>query len=140
MMIAEPQPRAYSVPAAGTSRHRPNVGQGKKDIMAFLLYERLMNDGQPLLRAIGETWQPAGYGLIFQAWQSKGSPLVNGVPPCLGIPRKGDTHRVFTRPYATGVVFPAFPEKRIAHLPTLHLARLLTSACDFQRTVPTGPS
>ena len=46
--------------------------------MAFLIYERLNNNGADLLRATGKRFSLAGYNLIYYAWQKRGKPTNQG--------------------------------------------------------------
>ena len=46
--------------------------------MAFLLYERLTQDGKAILRPTGENFRLAGYNLVFKAWERFGKPLNRG--------------------------------------------------------------
>ncbi len=46
--------------------------------MAFLLFERAIKDGKPIIRPTGETFSLAGDNLIYQAWEQKGKPINTG--------------------------------------------------------------
>lgn len=46
--------------------------------MAFLLYERLMQNGAPTLRPTGEHFRLAGSNLIYQAWEKRSKPTNHG--------------------------------------------------------------
>src|SRR5205085_6938302 len=46
--------------------------------MAFLLYERVIQNGTSILRPTGQNFRLAGYNLIFQAWQKRGKPINKG--------------------------------------------------------------
>jgi hypothetical protein len=46
--------------------------------MAFLLFERTVVDGRPVIRPTGSTFSLGGYNLIYQAWQAHGSPVDMG--------------------------------------------------------------
>lgn len=46
--------------------------------MAFLLYERVSENGAFTLRPTGENFRLAGYNLIFKAWEKRGRPMNEG--------------------------------------------------------------
>lgn len=46
--------------------------------MAFLLFERMYNGGDSVIRPTGARYSLGGYNLIYQAWQQKGSPTDAG--------------------------------------------------------------
>jgi len=46
--------------------------------MAFLLYEKLLQNGAPALRPTGEHFRLAGYNLVYQAWEKRGRPTNQG--------------------------------------------------------------
>jgi len=46
--------------------------------MAFLIFERDVKDGHPIIRPTGETFSLAGYNLIYKIWRQKGCPIDTG--------------------------------------------------------------
>ncbi len=46
--------------------------------MAFLIFERVIENGSPILRPTGESFSLAGYNLIYQAWEKHGRPIDQG--------------------------------------------------------------
>ena len=46
--------------------------------MAFLVYQRESDAGRRVLRPTGETFQLAGFGLIYQAWRARRRPTNKG--------------------------------------------------------------
>ncbi|MFZ4440241.1 MAG: hypothetical protein ACOYOS_17585 [Syntrophales bacterium] len=46
--------------------------------MAFLLFERALVDGRPVINPTKNTFSLAGYNLIYRAWLAHGSPVDEG--------------------------------------------------------------
>jgi hypothetical protein len=46
--------------------------------MAFLLFERTVVDGRPVISPTGSTYSLAGYNLLYKAWLAHKSPLDRG--------------------------------------------------------------
>lgn len=43
--------------------------------MAFLIFERGVVEGRPILRKTQDFFQLAGYGILYRAWEARGKPL-----------------------------------------------------------------